>query len=481
MTSEHKQWQKLKDNYLKQVEQALAAINHPKSTDVLHDVAEHLDSKYAELYPESRTWETYQQIITDMGPPQEYAELLAEEKTLAVKNKFGINEFLAIAFVIVLMVVGSYLIYTAKKMPATAPAPVAKSFEFELDQRALGQWVTIDFVQHIDDFDPTQKSWSGNLFLLSLEFQNNGQLQWRAENKKPMTLNWTKGKVEPLDKRPSFYYLRNIDGQTYLFYEWVSGDVTIRGREPAYYVLKQTAGNGAVIPGWFENDPQAIGYWVSVDFVKEIEDFRPEHPQTSELFLKTLRFEDNAQLWWTIDNSQPIGLDWTKGKIRPFGVWPASYSIKQINQADYLFYEYQTSHDPRPGYYVFKRADKLEILSEKPDTTFINDPHVLGQWKSVDFVEMIDQFQPDQTSWQEELFVKGLDFNKQGIVEWCLGEDRMKVNHQWTKGKLLDDDLPARYIIKTYDDGDYLFMEWNSGDVTIRGQKPAYYVLKKAE
>ena len=489
MTSEHQQWQKLKNNYLKQVEQSLAAINHPKSTDVLNDVAEHLDSKYAELYPESRTWETFQQIITEMGPPQEYAELLMEEKPVSTKNKFGLNEFLAVVFVVVLMGVGGYLIYTAQKtVPSTpvpppaqtpTPAPIAKTFEFELDERALGKWMTVDFVKTIDDFDPAKKNWQGELFLKSLAFEDSGVLWWTNNNGGPYKHQWTKGKVDPLKERPAFYYLRNIDGQTYLFYEWISGDVTIRGREPSYYVLRPVADNETVIPSWFENDPQAIGYWLSVDFVKNIEDFQPELQHTYELFLKTLHFEDNGKLHWTIGKSKPVSLDWTKGRIRPFGIWPATYSIRSIKGNDYLFYEYRTKDSPRAGFYVFKHTTRPEKSEEQKDTPFENDPQALGQWVTVDFVETPEAFQPNQKIWQGKLFVKSLHFKEQGIVEWCLGEDQMEINHRWTKGKLIDDELSAKYFFEAYEDGDYIFMEWNSGDVTIRGQKPAYYVLKK--
>ena len=241
MTSEHEKWQKLKDNYLRHVEQVLASIDHPKSADVLRDVDEHLERKFSELSPDKQNWEGCHQILVEMGPPQDYAELLAEDQTTPASKGIGINEYLAIAFVIVLMVVGGYLIYTAKNMPATAPppAPAAKSFEFELDQRVIGKWVTVDFVDHIEDFDPSRKSWPDELFLLSLDFQSNGEVRWEAENRKLVMIRWTKGKVEPYSRRPTFYYLKDLDGQTFLFYEWISGDVTIRGQKPSYYVLKK--------------------------------------------------------------------------------------------------------------------------------------------------------------------------------------------------------------------------------------------------
>jgi hypothetical protein len=477
MNSEYQQWQEIKANYLKQIEKNLAQVDHPQRSEILANVCEHLDSRYAELSSEQKNWESFQQIITEMGPPEEYAELLAENQNGHTKKPFGINEFLAIAFVIVLAAVGSYLVYTAKKVSLSSPS--VKQFEFELDEQVLGKWIAVDFVKTIDDFDPKKKNCSGDLFLLYLDFKDNGKVAWKVNAEKERLLQWTKGKVEPHNKRPSFYYLRNIDAQTYLFYEWVSGDVTRRGREPAYYVLKQFKDNESVAPAWFENDPQAIGDWISVDFVKTIEDFDPERQQTSDLFLKTLHFEDNGRFRWTVGESKPIGLEWTRGKIRPFDKLPSAYFIRPINKTDYLFYEYRTNDRNPEGYYVFKRTSPANTVEEVKNKPFENDPQVLGQWVAVDFVKTSDEFKPDQPSWRGKLWVKALNFQEQGIVEWSLGEDQMKINHHWTKGKLLDDQLSANYFIETYEGSNYLFMEWNSGDVTVRGQKPAYYVLKK--
>ena len=360
-------------------------------------------------------------------------------------------------------------------------ADINEKIQFKLDERVLGKWVTIDFVKTIEDFDPSKKHWQGELFLKELVFEDQGILWWSNKGSKPYQHQWTKGKVDPLNERPAFYYLRNLEGQTYLFFEWISGDVTIRGREPSYYVLQQASGDKTIIPNWFENDPQVIGFWTSIDFVKTIDDFKPEEQkQSADLFLKTLRFEDNGKLWWTIGESSSIGLDWTKGKIRPSGIWPATYSIKQLEEGKYLFYEYRTRHSKIAGYFVFKQMPQPKTVEQSEEEPFQNDPQVLGEWTAIDFVETIDRFQPDHQSWQGKLFVKNLHFKEQGIVEWCLGEDKMKIDHRWTKGKLNPDEaLPSHYIIEKYSDGDYLFMEWNSGDVTIRGQKPAYYVLKK--
>ena len=481
MNPENRQWQETKENYLKQIEKSLAQVGHPHHAEILANVREHLDNKYAELLPDQQNREGYQQIITEMGPPEEYAELLTENKVPQAKKTPGINLFLAIVFVIVLAAVGSYLIYTSQKTPGKTLTPGAKSYEFEPDQRVLGKWISIDFVKMIEDFDPSKKSCQMELFLEGLDLQDKGVIWWLSKGKK-YKHHWTKGKVNPLSERPAFYYLRNINGAEYLFFEWISGDVTLRGREPSYYVLKRTSGDKPIVPDWFENDPEAIGYWQAVDFVETIEDFQPEQWKTEELFIKTLLFKDNSKLYWTVSHSKPMPLDWTKGKIRPFDVWPTVYLIKQLQENNYLFYKHRTQDSETAGYFVFKQMPQPETVEQSEDEPFQNDPQVLGQWITVDFVHTINQFKPDHPSWTGKLYLQSLDIKQQGNVEFCCGEDQMKINHRWTKGQLNpDDDLPSRYTVTSYNDQDYLFMEWNSGDVTIRGQKPAYYVLKKEE
>jgi len=76
MTSENKEWDSLKAEYLRQVEKALSSVKHPRRKEVLDDVRSHLDRRFAELEPDQQTWENFQTIITEMGPASDYAELL---------------------------------------------------------------------------------------------------------------------------------------------------------------------------------------------------------------------------------------------------------------------------------------------------------------------------------------------------------------------------------------------------------------------
>lgn len=107
------------------------------------------------------------------------------------------------------------------------------------------------------------------------------------------------------------------------------------------------------------------------------------------------------------------------------------------------------------------------------DLPFVNDPQVLGEWESVDFVPDISDFDPGQKRWGGDLYLKGLTFLPDGKT----GKPWMT----WTKGAVMHhgDKTASHYEIKEMKDQSYLFFEWKSGDVTISGMKPYYYVLKR--
>lgn len=242
MSDRHRQWQEIKANYLRQIKKCLADVDHPQRLEILANVSEHLDNKYAELSAAQQSWEGYQQIITEMGPPQEYAELLEEEKPSAAKSTSGVNTFLAVVFVIVLIIVGGYLIYnTEKAVPVEPPAePYVESVTVqvrevagsELAEQLQGRWVTVDFVRKIDYFIPGQKQWTGEFFLKGLAFYEDGTTsgpwEWNEEY-----LRHTGSQIL------SHITIRQIQDLMYLFIEWNSGDVTTHEEEPWYYVLKK--------------------------------------------------------------------------------------------------------------------------------------------------------------------------------------------------------------------------------------------------
>ena len=101
------------------------------------------------------------------------------------------------------------------------------------DPRVEGVWTSVDFVSTIDGFNPQVPSFTGDLYLKGLTFQQNGkttQPWW----------TWSKGLLlHSGDKTASRYAIETIQGTTYMFLEWKSGDYVIRNMTPMFYVMKK--------------------------------------------------------------------------------------------------------------------------------------------------------------------------------------------------------------------------------------------------
>jgi len=123
-------------------------------------------------------------------------------------------------------------------------------------------------------------------------------------------------------------------------------------------------------------------------------------------------------------------------------------------------------------------------LVDDINLAFVNDPAVLGEWESVDFVRTPAQFVPGKPSFTGERYLKVMKFLPDGVMAWAIesGEAAVLPFMAWTKGVVMHrggDKTAARYTIKEINGALYLFFEWKSGDYIIRHQKPRYYVLKK--
>ncbi len=76
MTNPANQWQQICNEYLAKVKSVLAGASPDEKQQILDDIDAHLSQSYNELPEEQRTWENFQQIITDLGPVEDYADLL---------------------------------------------------------------------------------------------------------------------------------------------------------------------------------------------------------------------------------------------------------------------------------------------------------------------------------------------------------------------------------------------------------------------
>jgi len=234
-------WAEVKTDYLKRVEQALSTARHPQSFEILADVGNHLDHRFAELEPQERTWENCQKIITEMGPPSEYAELVGQQ----TPNKAILSAGYVIALALILTAVTVGMIILPKVLTQCKVGVVGRTVVN--DPGLVGKWVSVDFVKEVNEFKPGQRRWKGDLFLKDMGFNLDGTTSFGWF--------WTKGWVidNGSDIRAE-YEIRDINGTEYLFLPWLSGDVTIRHQKPEYYVLKKVS---ETIPQQQAKDEQA--------------------------------------------------------------------------------------------------------------------------------------------------------------------------------------------------------------------------------
>lgn len=132
-------------------------------------------------------------------------------------------------------------------------------------------------------------------------------------------------------------------------------------------------------------------------------------------------------------------------------------------------------------------AAQVLHITDNIDLPFKEDDSVLGSWRAVDFVEKINDFDPEHLNCSnDELHLRYLIFKENGqVTSTTLEHDELiswPEANTWTKGVVLheNDKTASSYTIKQIDGEDYMFLEWKSGDYTSgRLETPYYYVLKK--
>lgn len=138
-------------------------------------------------------------------------------------------------------------------------------------------------------------------------------------------------------------------------------------------------------------------------------------------------------------------------------------------------------------WYVLVRDERLVIpetrVEDRIDYPFLDDPEVRGTWVAVDFVRTAEAFDPGRIGSMGELFLKRIEFLEGGRTRFGFREDRISEKPTWTRGLVLSaaDKTASAYQIRRMDGATYLFFEWKSGDYTRRGQRPQFYVLRRAD
>lgn len=244
------EWLKVKAQYLQQVTEALNAANHPASDEIVNDVSSHLDQRFGELSADRRNWEDFQNIITEMGPPSDYIELLgAEQKPKAKRSSFRFAVLSTIIFALTAsaMITFPFICRQVECLSGLQESGVIDlPHPFTDDPEIIGDWKSVDFVRDINDFKSDTKTWKDELYLKQMTIMPNGRtnIGW----------TWTKNWIcdYNIDLKAQ-YKIKTLGDETYLFFPWLSEDVTIRGQKQCYYVLKKVS-----LPEKTRNDQQSV-------------------------------------------------------------------------------------------------------------------------------------------------------------------------------------------------------------------------------
>lgn len=252
-------------------------------------------------------------------------------------------------------------------------------YPFVNDPSVIGKWQAVDFVDSVDQFTPGQKFWDADLFLNTMVFVKDGKtfMAFNSGNRNlvPSEYTWTKGLVlNKFGKLADTYETRVINGATYMFLQWKDGDYIYFHRTPSYLVLQKTDSQDYAdykptaredkIDYPFVDDPQVVGKWETVDFVKTIDKFDPHAViDTSEMILKQFDIAANGQMSISLTNGKTFTdtTTWTKGLMLDKKSKTASkYEIKELDGESYMFYEFKNGDyiygGMQPQYFVLKKV-----------------------------------------------------------------------------------------------------------------------------
>ncbi len=106
---------------------------------------------------------------------------------------------------------------------------------FVQDEKVLGCWQSVGFVDNIDDFIPNN-AWD-DLWRKQIDFKADGSVT-RVYGDEIWEDKWTKGFLIDCKKSTAAAYIfKTIEDNEYLFVEWKMGNYVYNGAKPSYYVF----------------------------------------------------------------------------------------------------------------------------------------------------------------------------------------------------------------------------------------------------
>lgn len=225
----------------------------------------------------------------------------------------------------------------------------------------------------------------------------------------------------------------------------------------------------------FISDIDVIGKWKNIGWLEDLTKIDFDNLNDKDGEFEDIYFLPNGEPYWIFEG-------WTKNTLYiHYGgdepILSYNYEIKNKNGKKYLLLYFEEKVE------VFIQINdniySKETLGnhDNIDLPFVFDEKIIGSWRSVGFVDEIENFNPSEK--YDGLYLKSIDFFTDGnAIQHYSDEDW---HDKWTNGFLINlhRATTAAYEIKTVDGFEFLFLEWKMGNYIYGGQKPKYYVFSK--
>jgi len=263
---------------------------------------------------------------------------------------------------------------TSKKDAKPANLPDALRLPFEDDPDIIGKWELCGELTDKNDLTKVIPADEERAFHKELFFLSGGAFVWNY--------CWTKGVVYRIHGKytfaiPNAYRIIEQNGTRYMVFEFMSNACIEEGADEILllyrqvdnvsYTDRQTRPYVDKTDLLFVEDEAVLGDWKVVDFVPDVDDFRPDVQYTEDIggYIVAMHFHQRGFCTRMINarsGLKPWTLRYTKGTLLNDSEMVAeAYQIKKIDSREFLFVQHKsgdyTYGGRDPWWFVFIRKE----------------------------------------------------------------------------------------------------------------------------
>ncbi len=210
MKPTNQQWNQICDDYLAKIERTLQGAAEHERRQILDEVTFHLNKRFKDLNSDEQTWENMQKIITEMGPVEDYAELLEEPSALP---KIHVKRWaFLVLLVVILLVIASVSLYFVlhHSIQITPPTP-QRPVVVETLPQTLQNNVNPDTTEISVTFDQPMMNFSWSWV--------GGGENYPETTGKPKYDKERKSCTLPVKLKPNHWYWIGINSEYYVYFQ----------------------------------------------------------------------------------------------------------------------------------------------------------------------------------------------------------------------------------------------------------------------